>query len=283
MKEKQNHDSGFTLIELVIAMAILAFLMASLSSFMGIGLKSYRKNKADIELQTSSMETFNMLNENLMAASDIVILGYEVPASMSIDFYADTNTTDLGAAKYFGTQTTEHKALYGNDITPFVDSNGAKKIIIEKIIIESSVVLDMTDVPNGMYNESEKKIKNMLKSAGSNEKFDEIEFKETQGVWSINDTVRTTYTFEGDKMYVEKEYAYMTTRNDVIDPAKKEQNICNDTVATTVDSQSTQISGCVVSIDSDSNNINIVMSFEDKHSEFVSNGTVNVRNTKVFK
>ena len=76
MKRKINSNSGFTLIELIIALAMLAFIMISVSSFLSSGMLSFRKAKADISVHNSAQDTYNQIVDSAIQANDIVICGY---------------------------------------------------------------------------------------------------------------------------------------------------------------------------------------------------------------
>ncbi len=76
MKKKLNSNSGFTLIELIIAIAVLAFLMTAVSSMMGSSVMTNRKAQADLEVQTSAQETYNRITDAIMQAKKIYIFGY---------------------------------------------------------------------------------------------------------------------------------------------------------------------------------------------------------------
>lgn len=76
MNKKLNSNRGFTLIELIIAIAVLAFLMTAISSLMTSSLITNRKTQADIEVQTTAQETYNKITDALMQAKAIYVLGY---------------------------------------------------------------------------------------------------------------------------------------------------------------------------------------------------------------
>ena len=54
MKNKLKSNSGFTLIELIIAIAILAFLMTAVGSMMSSSVLTNRKAQADITVQDAA-------------------------------------------------------------------------------------------------------------------------------------------------------------------------------------------------------------------------------------
>ena len=79
----KKNNNGFTLIELIIAIAILAFLMTAVSSFMGSGVLSFKKAKADITVHTSAQDVYDSLTDAIMSANDIIIYGYLVQGTMA--------------------------------------------------------------------------------------------------------------------------------------------------------------------------------------------------------
>ena len=65
MRRKQQ-NSGFSLIELIIALAVLAFLMLAVSSFMGSSVMQSKKARADVKMQTQSQEVYNLITDSIM-------------------------------------------------------------------------------------------------------------------------------------------------------------------------------------------------------------------------
>lgn len=65
---KRKHNQGFSLVELLIAIAILSLIMIALASFMGTTTNSYVRSRNDIELQQTGQEVFDMISDKLMQA-----------------------------------------------------------------------------------------------------------------------------------------------------------------------------------------------------------------------
>lgn len=65
---KKKHNQGFSLVELLIAIAILSLIMIALASFMGTTTNSYVRSRNDIELQQTGQEVFDMISDKLMQA-----------------------------------------------------------------------------------------------------------------------------------------------------------------------------------------------------------------------
>ncbi len=70
-------NKGVTLLELVVAMAILALLGTAIVGIMGSNTTIFRKNKADLSVQTSAEETYNQIQEDIQQAKHIYIEGYK--------------------------------------------------------------------------------------------------------------------------------------------------------------------------------------------------------------
>lgn len=73
---KKNNNQGFSLVELLIAIAILAILMVGVASFMSRTTHIYTRTRNDIELQKTGQEVYNLISDKIMQASEIRI-GYD--------------------------------------------------------------------------------------------------------------------------------------------------------------------------------------------------------------
>jgi hypothetical protein len=71
-----NKNRGVTLVELVVAFAILALLGTAIVGILGSNVEIFRKNKADISVQTSAQEVYNTITEDLMQAKYVYVEGY---------------------------------------------------------------------------------------------------------------------------------------------------------------------------------------------------------------
>lgn len=71
MKKKSNQ--GFSLVELLIAIAILAIIMVGIARFMGSTTKTYNKTRHDLEIQETGQQVFDMMSDKIMQAKEIRI------------------------------------------------------------------------------------------------------------------------------------------------------------------------------------------------------------------
>lgn len=70
---KKKHNQGFSLVELVIAVAILAIIMVAIASFMSTTTAAYRRTKNDAQMQQTGQELFDMISDKVMQAEEIRI------------------------------------------------------------------------------------------------------------------------------------------------------------------------------------------------------------------
>ena len=75
MVKTKNHNRGFTLVELVVSIAILALIIVAISGVMFSNNLIFRKTKADIDIQTIAQDTANMVDNDIMQAKFIYIEG----------------------------------------------------------------------------------------------------------------------------------------------------------------------------------------------------------------
>lgn len=73
MKKKCNHNQGFSLLELLIAIAIIAIIIVALASFMGTTTRSYRRTSENIAVRQNSQKLYDMIGDKLMQANDVRI------------------------------------------------------------------------------------------------------------------------------------------------------------------------------------------------------------------
>lgn len=70
---KKKYNQGFSLVELILAVAILGIIMVAIASFMSTTTTTYTRTKNDTELQRTGQELFDMISDKIMQASYIRI------------------------------------------------------------------------------------------------------------------------------------------------------------------------------------------------------------------
>jgi prepilin-type N-terminal cleavage/methylation domain-containing protein len=144
--KKQN--KGFTLIELIIAIAMLAFLMTAVSSFMTAGIASYKKAKADVRVHNSAQDNYDKISDAIMEAKNIYIYGYKVKSDGNIDtqltcFVRDKNVTLPDLDDQFGIDgVTPSNTEY------FEDLKSSEDIYIRALVIDRAVEIDDSSLIN---------------------------------------------------------------------------------------------------------------------------------------
>lgn len=309
MKRIKNNNSGFTLVELIIAMAVLAFLMTAVGSLMGSSVASHRKQKAEIRVHTAAQQTYNQITDSIMQAREVVIVGYEtstpynftepgtkVTDSPSLVYYVkDAEMADFikDNPKVFGTMGSD---AAGTNIKYFSDLDSDKVIYVKTIAIMTSAPIDLDYVPTGnklqvdQYN-----IFLMDTLADGGTALVNVGIKQNASgtdVYLANDKVVNIYSFEGANMYYEKQYAYMTLLNDISSPnyfgtvaSNKSDCIYNQGLSyvTLEGTTPVDVSACMVTVDADNGAIGIEILFNDKNMTYTTQGMINIRNSYVLK
>ena len=300
MRRKQQ-NSGFSLIELIIALAVLAFLMLAVSSFMGSSVMQSKKERADVKMQTQSQEVYNLITDSIMQANDILIVGYTASDDDDIDFAkpGETTTATLTKKYYVRDKKTaealmKDPATYGifgsvsaSDIVYFTDLSATTNIYISYMRVTSSVPLDMNQVPGANPSViTDQTIVNSITGEGTVVSCTE---QNSKRVYSINDTLISSYYFEDNIMYYGRKYTYMTRMDDVIDMLdtdSKNANVYNKYFSYnvgTLGATSTGVSGCVATINAKDGTIGIDLYYNQSSMKYTTLGRINTRNSYVLK
>ena len=311
----KTKNSGFSLIELVIAIAVLSFLMLAVSSFMGSSVMHTKKAKVEVRLQAQAQETYSLITDTIMQASDIIIGGYTVSAAdeSKIDFRDVSKAgKDCGASltkKYYVRDKDLADAIilsprsYGildavstSDFVYFKDLDPNTKIYVTFLRVESAVPIDIMQVPSSNPNANSQNLNNALTGEEVTVERKEVQTKneagvvtKTEMVYIKKDTQVSTFYFEGQNMYYGREYAFMTKLNDpvnMINDESKKQHLYSKYFASVVGSQgavSKNISGCVATVNADDGTVGINLSYNKSSMIYETVGRVNTRNTHVLK
>ncbi len=309
MKQRFKDNSGFSLIELIIAMAILAIMMTAIGSIMGSSVMGHRKSKAEIQIHTSAQETYNQVSDTIMQAKDVVIVCASPTDAVAATYdfsepgklYADNITA--GDERYYVKDADMKKfiidnpGIYGtfgannSNVYSFSTLDVNDTLYVKKLIIRTSEVIDPTDAPDIVEAQTTQRVKDNLGFAtASDASVDLTKVKEVAGepVYNINDNVIHTYTFEGSNMYYEKKYSFMTDRDDKMVTTSEEtkaKNLYNSgfSYITTGSAKDVEISACMLNVDAPKGAIGINFQFNDKNMTYTTNGMVNIRNSYILK
>lgn len=314
MQEKTKNNSGFTLVELIIAMAILAFLMTAVSSFMLSGVMSSRKAKADIVVHNTAQDVYDQLSDSIMSAKNVVLYAYIVDGALddadaakkTLSFgpgYKDVNETVSGPI-YF-VRDEEQKAVLeampefvsGTEIKYFTDINGDMKLYVKQLIIDKAIPIDMAYVTApvaGKYTnnltgelveitEQKKEVEYDDEGNLTAESDDVAQSAQGQTIYSVNDTERNIYSFDEEKMYYERKYAYMTALDDYASGTDKKDYVYSKSFNYMKNGTDGTVTGCAVTVDADKGAMGIDLFFSDRNMTYTTLGMINTRNSYVLK
>lgn len=261
MKKTTKSNSGFTLIELVIAMAILAFLMTAVCSFMGTGVMNFKKTKADIEVHNSAQDVYDQIADSIMSANKLIICAYVIDGTLNGTTATSTDATFITAGDvsdqtmkgpyYFVkdnkvktelTTGTMSKYLLTNEgIMTYEELPEGARLYVKQIIVDRAVEIQPSqctelvgetlpkEVTNALTKEKvtiDYQVRDEDKTVAVTDPSAALsESKQGTKVYCEKDTERCVMTFEKNEMYLQREYAYMDKLNDyftgVSAPSKK--------------------------------------------------------------
>lgn len=300
---KKNKNSGFSLIELILAIAVLAFLMLAVSSFMGSSVMQSKKTKADVRLQAQAQETYSLITDTIMQASDIIIGGYVDSSDPKdvLDFSESGKEVTNGLTKKYYVKDAviadaiiKNPAKYGipdalveGDVVCFTDVPADTNIHVTYLRVESSVPIDMNQVPSGNPDTTDaQKLYNSL--LGMNVEVG-CTLVGSKKVYGINDTLVSTFYFEGEDLYYGRNYAFMTDLNDKVDMSdddSKRTHLYNKYFSyVTADDGALKVdvSGCVATVNANDGTVGIDLYYNKANMTYTTLGRINTRNSYVLK
>lgn len=302
MKKIKNSNNGFTLIELVIAIAILAFVMAAVSSFMGVSVYNNRKAQADVVIQTTAQETYDSISDSFKQAKDIVIIGYPMTDADNDDptyyFYVSPGVVETKMVTQPGSSTQVkqnnlkdkyYEAINNHNASAVetpdqtsvktFDKVATEKIVVKQIYVSYAAKIDGA-VPStfvdGTYTDF----------FGNTVALNAEILSSGKKVYSSDDTVTVIYTFDTKKvgnadktyLYLEKIYSKQDskTTTGMLDSSTLYANSLYGKI-------SSEKAPCVVNVNATAGQISLTMEFEDKGMTYSLDGLTNVRNSYVLK
>ena len=143
---KINNDRGISLIEIVIALAIMSLLMTAVVSLMSSNTIVFRKTKSDIEVQNQAESTFNTIADSVHSAKAIYAEGYILEGDNEIKFNSDDLPIDAttfqvkdDAVKTFAKGTD---ALTTSSSFESLDGTKIKKVYLTKLVVLYAAPID---------------------------------------------------------------------------------------------------------------------------------------------
>lgn len=323
MKKKKKSNSGFTLVELIIAMAILAFLMTAVSAFMSTGVFSFKKAKADITVHNSAQDVYDQLSDSVMSANSIVIYGYVSQGSLTgssvgeqeFGISGKDTTVNLEGPYYFIRNKEDADEITslqnmkgyvsGTTVYSYEELPANTKIYVKQMIVDHSIAIDKGILDNSQSAVDGNKylnhftndmvvIKEQVRDDDPNNLIPDTEIASASDgskVYSVNDTERNIFTFNEKYMYYERQYAFMTDLNDyettgadVTDLAAMGSYVYSKSFNyLTIAGTTDNISGCVVTVDAEGGALGFDLYFSDKNMTYTTQGMINTRNSFVLR
>lgn len=308
--KKIKSNSGFTLVELIICMAILAFLMLSVSSIMSSSVASNRKAKADITVQTTAQQIYNQLTDSIMQANEIVILGYAVTGDVDFTLTDKDDVISGTTAKlnYYVKDKAQADRLIANannaylldgsglptpsatNIKYFSSLKETDKLYAVRIIADVSKEVDLTCVTSQSTVGTSVRVKDLF-TIGDNYDINTETSAAGNDVLDTKDTQRNVFTFVGNKLYYERNYRFMDVLNDTITDWSGSSSSMRgclfsesfDSVKIPYNGSDVALSGCLVTVDAQNEGISLSLIFDDKNMTYTTLGMVNTRNSYVIK
>ncbi len=109
MKEKGN-NKGFTLVELIIATAILGIVVVGIFGFMQTGANSYRSVSSGIRLQTAAQQAMSQVQETVLDCDTAMYISTAGDAMYLLSRDDDTDDYTLSAYQ-MGSDDLEYRQL----------------------------------------------------------------------------------------------------------------------------------------------------------------------------
>ncbi|SCW48369.1 prepilin-type N-terminal cleavage/methylation domain-containing protein [Eubacterium ruminantium] len=276
LKAKKN--KGFTLVELIVAIAVLALLITAVVTFMGHESVTLKKQEADISVQNSGQETLNELSDIIIQAKELTIEGYVFEDNYVYAFnkkkVGESIAKSATAVKY------QRKSLIpgGDSTTLNYEDNGYKHFPASATVSGDYLKTKVGDDPSATVT-----YKNIYLSKLT-VKYSVPYDSNYLGTGitdpgNVNDECTAIITFNQEKIYIEKTYKYMTKLNS--------SGVSDNTVYTSKLNYGTSSNGKIISaaritVDPLNQSLSLNLDFAyQKHGASIQN-IINIKNSNVL-
>ena len=283
-------NKGMSLVELIIAIAMLAMVMTAVVGLMSSNTLTFRKQKADVFIQNTAQETYNRIADAIMQAKVVEMKGYTLSGTPVFSGTAvgekcgfSATPVTLKKGKYSSKVSGDKKEFYFQAYKKATATDADDmftEVYLTELKIKYSVPLEVGGVPAAQLGP--------LKSDTSI--YDNATGKFKPGA---NDICTATYTFNENVVSIKLEYDIMTKYNtDTSDP----DNLVFTDCLNFTNANGTLVPGVKARIDAENGAIGLDMFFAQRTSrnqktdesypatgmEYISRGMINIRNSFVL-
>ncbi len=121
-KKDSQLNKGFSLVELIVSMALLVIVGAAIIAFFSMSMTQYKSNTDETSLQTESQLAWKRLESNILMTTD----GVWTPTVNEIDLYSSDGTYDKVMTAIYYDPSSEHNTIYYREF--YLDGNEWKPI-----------------------------------------------------------------------------------------------------------------------------------------------------------
>lgn len=264
MVRQKLNNNGFTFIELVITVAILAIIMVSISTFMASTTAVYTRTTKDNEVQIEAQEVYNTINTSIMQANVVKLLA-KSSGGGSLWYATDEQTGVTGYKESTGVLVNKTGSTVSFS-EHFVTSAGSKShrtgyYRAFKTLKEA----DSTDPTKVIYED-------ILVDA----LYIEYQTKKSDGTYT---TAYVTYVVDPStgKLYMNRHLEGETNAG-IIDKSISAENLLSDKLLYTSGTDY----GFKVNVDADANSIGVILDFKNATMTYKTLGMTKIRNSNVL-
>lgn len=246
MLKVKPDNKGFTLVELIITVAIMTLIGVALVGIMTSNTVAFRKTKSDLDVQNVAEDTFNKISNDIMQAKAVYIRttsGDEYKTKLNTTYITndDRDLYNLFNSVYTTTGASDFNSLKVDN--PSAGASAPKYLFTQ---------LDISELGIGYVLPYDSK----YGSASPAPTYDYciVSYKFNKASGGNPGTIEVEYT-----------YNYMTALNG--------SNVYTDMLGS---------SGVIGEVDAINNAIKLTMSFDKNNRKYTSNGTVTIRNSYVL-